>query len=71
MFDFCIFNFLKNGISTIYLAIVFLLAMPKMNLNKGLFGVRKWQFERLGDIELLCEISILSSWETSGLCRLC
>ena len=39
--------------------------MPKMNLNKGLFDVRK--MVRLDDIDLLCEISILSSCEMSGL----
>ena len=49
----------------------FFLGMPKMNLNKGLFGVRKSKFQRLDDINLLCEINILSSCEMSGLCRPC
>ena len=45
--------------------------MPKMNFNKGLFGVRKWEYEKLYDIDLLCEISIFSSCEITGLCRVC
>ena len=34
--------------------------MPKQKVNfgKGIFGIRKWQNERLDDINLLSEISI-------------
>ena len=44
--------------------------MFKVNYAKGLFGIRKWRFSRTGDINLLCEISIFSSF-WSGLCRPC
>ena len=29
-----------------------------MNFNRDVYGVRKWQYEKLDDIDLLCEISI-------------
>ena len=45
--------------------------MPKMNFNKGSFGVRKWQYTKLDDIELLCKISIFSSCEIDRSCRAC
>ena len=45
--------------------------MPKRNFSKGLYGVRKWEYEKLDDIDLLCEISISSYCEITGLCRVC
>ena len=39
--------------------------------NRGLFGGRKWQYAKLDDIDLLCEISIFSSCKIDGLCRVC
>ena len=45
--------------------------MPKVNYEKGLFGIRKWQFAHLDDIDLLFEISIFSSCLMSGQCRPC
>ena len=45
--------------------------MPKINFNKGLFEVRKWQYTKLDDIELLCKISIFSSCKIDGLCCVC
>ena len=45
--------------------------MPKMNFNKGLFEVRKWQYTKFDDIELLCKISIFSSCKIDELCRVC
>ena len=29
-----------------------------MNFNRGVYGVGKWQYEKLDYIDLLCEISI-------------
>ena len=43
----------------------------RMNINHGLFGVRKWQYEKLDDIDLLGEISILIDCELLGKCRAC
>ena len=43
----------------------------RMNINHGLFGVRKWQCEKLDDIDLLGEISILIDCELLGQCRAC
>ena len=43
----------------------------QMNINRGLFGVRKWQYEKLDDIDLLSEISILIDCELLGKCRAC
>ena len=43
----------------------------QMNINRGLFGVRKWQYEKLDDIDLLGEISILIDCELLGKCRAC
>ena len=40
-----------------------------MNINHGLFGVRKWQYEKLDDIDLLGEISILIDCKLLGKCR--
>ena len=44
---------------------------PKINYKKNLFGIRKWQYARLGDINLMCEISILSSCTLLGSYRPC
>ena len=41
----------------------------RMNINHSLFGVRKWQYEKLDDIDLLGEISILIDCELLGKCR--
>ena len=38
-----------------------------MNFNRGLFGVRKWQYAKLDDIDLLCKISIFSGCKIDGL----
>ena len=40
-----------------------------MNINRSLFGVRKWQYEKLDDIDLLGEISILIDCKLLGKCR--
>ena len=45
--------------------------MSKVNYAKSLFGVRKWRFSRTGDFNLLCKISIFSSFSWPGLCRPC
>ena len=47
--------------------------MPKQKVNfgKGIFGIRKWQTERLDDINLLSEISIFSSCSWPGICGVC
>ena len=42
-----------------------------MNINRSLFGVRKWQYEKLDDIDLLGEISVLIDCELLGKCRTC
>ena len=49
------------------------LEMPKerVNFNKGIYGVRKWQFARLDDLDLLCEISIFSTYSWPGSCTVC
>ena len=49
----------------------FLLEMSKVNCQKDLFGIKKWHFARLGDIDLVCEVTIFSSCLMSGQCRLC
>ena len=43
----------------------------RMNINCSLFGVRKWQYEKLDDIDLLGEISVLMDCELLGKCRAC
>ena len=47
--------------------------MPKINTNcqKGLFGIRRWQYARPDDIDLMCEISVLSSCTLPSYCRPC
>ena len=42
-----------------------------ININEGRYGVRKYQFAALDDIDLLCEISIFSSFLWPGLCGAC
>ena len=49
----------------------FLLEMPKVNFNKGVCGVRKWQFARLDDLDLLCEVNIFLTCSWPGGCRVC
>ena len=55
------------------LSSLFFRKMPKQKVNfgKGIFGIRKWQYERLDDIDLLSEISIFSSCSWPGVCRVC
>ena len=43
----------------------------KQNFTRGIFGIRKWQYERLDVFELLSEISILSSCSSPAECRVC
>ena len=45
--------------------------MPKMNLNSPRFGVNRWMFAELDDIELLIEIGILSNCSMIGYCKVC
>ena len=40
-------------------------------MRQGQYGITKWQFEALDDIDLLCEISIFSSCCWPGVCRVC
>ena len=40
--------------------------MPKVNYDKGLFGIRRWKYVNVDDIDLLCEISIFSSCKLPG-----
>ena len=45
--------------------------MPKVNYDKGLFGIRRWKYVNMDDIDLLCEISIFLSCTLPGKCRPC
>ena len=45
--------------------------MPKMCLNRRGFGVNRWFFAELDDIELLIEIGILSNCEMIAHCKVC
>ena len=48
------------------------LPKSRMNFNRGVYGVRKWQYEKLDYIDLLCEISIFfSSCSWPSVCRVC
>ena len=38
-------------------------------MSAAYYGISKWEFARLDDIYLLCEISISSSCKCPGLCR--
>ena len=45
--------------------------MRKINLNSRGYGINKYMFEELDDIELLCEIGVLSNCSIIGKCRVC
>ena len=47
-------------------ACLYFLDMPKVNYDKGLFGIRKWRYSRLDDIDLMCEISIFLNCSLHG-----
>ena len=40
-------------------------------MSAAYYGISKWEFARLDDIDLLCEISIFSSCKWPGLCGSC
>ena len=43
----------------------------RIDLGRNSFGVTRWQYEELDDIDLLCEIGILSNCKDIGQCRAC
>ena len=43
----------------------------RFSYRQGLYGIRKWQFAALDNLDLLCEISIFSSCSWPGLSHLC
>ena len=40
-------------------------------MSANYYGISKWEFARLDDVDLLCEISIFSSCKWCGLCGSC
>ena len=40
-------------------------------MSANYYGISKWEFARLDDVDLLCEIIIFSSCKWPGLCGSC
>ena len=43
----------------------------RIDLSRNSFGVTRWQYEELDDIELLCKVGVLSNCKDIGQCRTC
>ena len=48
-----------------------LLKMPKLYVKKKCYRVNKWMLENLDDIDLLCEVGVLSSCHEIRHCSCC
>ena len=43
----------------------------RIDLGQNAFGVTRWQFEELDDIDFLCELGLLSNCKDVNRCRTC